>query len=82
MKPFGSWFNESAQAVQVETKADLKDEPVHLLITALDDIADRYLDCGCVPCTGSCWGKDELRELISDMRGVAADALKKYRSQS
>lgn len=36
----------------------------------------QYLDCGCMPCIGQCWSKDDLREEISNRADEARKALK------
>lgn len=81
MKPFGSWFNESASAAKVEIQLK-KVEPVDGLIGTLQAFADWEIPCGCVPCTGQCWSKESLRIEIEAMRDEAIDALKKYEAQS
>jgi hypothetical protein len=35
----------------------------------------QHIDCGCVPCFGQCWGKDELREEIANRADEARKAL-------
>jgi len=41
---------------------------------ALAELA-QHIDCGCVPCHGLCWGKDELREEIANRADEARKAL-------
>lgn len=35
----------------------------------------QHIDCGCMPCRGQCWGKDELREEIANRADEARKAL-------
>ena len=35
----------------------------------------QHIDCGCAPCFGQCWGKDELREEIANRAEEARKAL-------